>query len=200
MPVRRSRCSRRTRPWIATGCTFWATASVACLRRALRGIVLAGTTRPLEDVIVEQMQYLKGAASSELAAAEEFARRVRDPLLSPDSTVDFMGSPMPAAYWLDLRGYRPEALAATLGKPILVLEGGRDYQVTRADFEGWKRALSGRSDAMLKLYPGLNHLFIDGEGRSMPDAYLRPGHVDQQVIADIAAWIQGQRDTHTGNP
>ncbi|MDF5757646.1 hypothetical protein [Spongiactinospora sp. TRM90649] len=32
------------------------------------------------------------------------------------------------AYWLDLRGYDPVATAATLDKPMLILQGGRDYR------------------------------------------------------------------------
>ncbi len=152
-------------------------------------IVLAGTTRPLEDVIVDQFTYLRGADAPETSAAQDFARRVRDPQLRTDMSVDFMGSAMPASYWLDLRGYRPEELATKLGKPILVLQGGRDYQVTLEDFAGWKRALEGRAFATLTLYPALNHLFIAGEGRSMPDEYLQPGHVDPHVVADIADWI-----------
>ncbi len=164
---------------------------IAALRPDVAGIiVMAGTTRPLEDVIVDQFRYLRGPESPETAAAQEFVRRVRDPLLSPDATIDFMGSPMPASYWLDLRGYRPEEVAAMLRRPMLVLQGGRDYQVTLADFEGWKRALDGQAHATLKLYPAMNHLFIPGEGRSMPEEYLRPGHVDPQVISDIAEWIQ----------
>jgi len=158
--------------------------------RAAGMIVLAGTARPIEDVIVEQITYLKGADSTDAVAAREFAKRVRDPQLRAGDTVEFMGSPIPADYWLDLRGYRPEVLAATLKKPLLVLQGGRDYQVTQADFELWTQAVDGRPNARMELYPSLNHLFIAGEGRSLPDEYLTPGHVDHQVIADIADWIQ----------
>jgi dienelactone hydrolase len=164
---------------------------IAFASASLKGfIVLAGTTRPLEDVIVDQFTYLRGADAPETSAAQDFARRVRDPQLRADMSVDFMGSPMPASYWLDLRGYRPEELAATLGKPMLVLQGGRDYQVTMEDFGGWKRALAGRPHATLTVYPALNHLFISGEGRSIPSEYLQPGHVDPQVVTDIADWIQ----------
>ena len=97
---------------------------IASTPTALKGfIVLAGTTRPLEDVIVDQLTYLRGAESPETSAAQDFARRVRDPQLRPEMTIDFMGSKMPATYWLDLRGYRPEALAATLRKPMLGTAG-----------------------------------------------------------------------------
>lgn len=39
----------------------------------------------------------------------------------------------PAAYWLDLRDYNPTQLAATLHKPVLILQGGRDDQSTVDD-------------------------------------------------------------------
>lgn len=38
-------------------------------------------------------------------------------------------------------------------------------------------------------YPALNHLFIAGEGMSLPIEYLRAGHVAEEVVRDIAAWI-----------
>jgi fermentation-respiration switch protein FrsA (DUF1100 family) len=73
---------------------------------------------------------------------------------------------------------------------MLILQGGRDYQVlAEKDFTGWQAALQGRSNVVFKLYPDLNHLFITGEGFSTPDEYSLPGHVSQQVIADIASWI-----------
>jgi dienelactone hydrolase len=153
-------------------------------------VVMAGATRPLEDVILEQIKLMRGADSPEMVSAEAFAKRVRDPKLLPNDTIDFMGNSMPAGYWLDLRSYHPAQLAAALRKPMLVLQGGRDYQVTPADFDGWKRAVEGRDHVVLKLYPSLNHLFVSGEGRSMPQEYLRAGHVDLQVISDISDWIQ----------
>ncbi|MEU0388460.1 hypothetical protein [Streptomyces chartreusis] len=37
------------------------------------------------------------------------------------------------AYWLDRRAYDPVGRAAQLVCPMLILQGGRDYQVTVAD-------------------------------------------------------------------
>ena len=41
-----------------------------------------------------------------------------------------------------------------------------------------------------KLYQKLNHLGIAGEGDGNLAEYNTPGHVDAQLIADVAAWIQ----------
>lgn len=152
--------------------------------------IMAGATRPFEDLLVEQLRYLTGPTSKETALAEEAARKMRDPLLAPNMTVDVLGSPLPGTYILDLRNYHPAEVAASLTIPIAVLRGQRDYQVTPADFELWKKALDGHPNVLLKLYPTLNHLFIPGSGLSRPEEYMRAGHVDEQVITDLASWIQ----------
>ena len=74
---------------------------------------------------------------------------------------------------------------------MLILQGGRDYQVTTADFDIWKTALSPRANVQFKFYADLNHLFITGQGPTTPAEYQVPGHVSEQVINDIAAWIKG---------
>ena len=72
--------------------------------------------------------------------------------------------------------------------PLLILRGERDYQVTAADAAGWQE-LAGRAGTSFKTYPGLNHLFLAGVGPSLPAEYQRPGHVAEEVIHDIAAWV-----------
>ena len=83
----------------------------------------------------------------------------------------------------------PGTLSLPLGKPMLILQGERDYQVTMVDFVRWKEALAGRDDVKLISYPHLNHLFIEGEGKSTPQEYSVPGNVAGVVIEDIAKWI-----------
>jgi fermentation-respiration switch protein FrsA (DUF1100 family) len=102
-----------------------------------------------------------------------------------------MGAKLPGWYFLDMRRYHPAALSASLPIPILVLQGGRDYQVSRADYQGWTKALAGRANATVELYPELNHLFEVGTGPPGPEEYHRPGqHVAEEVIADIARFIE----------
>jgi hypothetical protein len=72
---------------------------------------------------------------------------------------------------------------------LLVLQGGRDYQVTTVDYAGWQAALSGHANAKMILYPDLNHLFQTGVGKSIPSEYEKPGHVAEKVITDIAGWV-----------
>jgi len=57
---------------------------------------------------------------------------------------------------------------------ILILQGERDYQVTMKDFALWRAGLKGRSSVTFKSYPKLNHLFLEGEGKSLPAEYSKP--------------------------
>ena len=104
-----------------------------------------------------------------------------------DSPTPIFGAP--ASYWLDLRGYDPPAAAYDLKQPILILQGERDYQVTMAEFGAWKSSLGAKDNVTFKSYPSLNHLFIAGTGKSGPAEYGTAGHVDPQVITDIANWV-----------
>lgn len=103
---------------------------------------------------------------------------------------------MPGSYWLDLRGYDPGKTARGLEIPIRVLQGGRDYQVGRTDFDLWQKALAGRKNAQCKWYPALNHLFVAGTAPPGAGEYAAPGHVDAQVIGDLTAAIGGQAGGH----
>jgi dienelactone hydrolase len=95
-----------------------------------------------------------------------------------------------SAYWLDLRAYYETAAAKALDRPILILQGGRDFNVTIADdLAVWQSALAGRKDVTFHQYPRADHLFVDGDGPATPADYDHPGHVETQVITDIAAWV-----------
>ena len=170
---------------------------IAAADKSIAGIVLlAGSARSMEEHVLEQVKYLVNldgkiseAEQKQIDAAEQFAREVRSPELTATQQVHMLGAVIPGSYFLDLRSYRAGEVAATLTIPILVLQGERDYQVRMADFEGWKKVLAGRQNAELKSYPALNHLFIAGSGPGTPEEYMRPGHVADEVIQDIADWI-----------
>jgi fermentation-respiration switch protein FrsA (DUF1100 family) len=103
---------------------------------------------------------------------------------------DSEGAPIRAPPTADLRGYDPAKEAAKIKAPLLFLQGGRDYQVTRRDFERFKRALGGKKGVSFTLYDSLNHLFIAGTGTIAPAEYERAGNVDSRVIDDIARFVE----------
>lgn len=160
-------------------------------------IILAGAARPLEDLILEQTEYILGNDKSvsqdckqlQMTIIKNMAQNIKE--LTPDSkkmTGELMGAP--ASYWLDLKGYEPAKEARRIAKPVLVLQGIRDYQVTMADFDIWRKELAGKANAEFKSYVGLNHLFIYGIGKSLPAEYMKKGRVADEVIADIASFVK----------
>ena len=158
-------------------------------------VIMAGATRPLPMVIVAQTEYLgtlegspdeavrKSVAGIKAEAAAAMAAK------SSDVGSSFFGAP--ASYWADLNAYDPAATAARLSLPMLILQGGRDYQVTEADLQGWKAALSEHPNVTIREFPSLNHLFMLGEGKSRPEEYDKPGHVDLAVIKALAGFVAG---------
>jgi dienelactone hydrolase len=80
-------------------------------------------------------------------------------------------------------------MAASLGRPVLVLHGDRDYQVTAEDRAIWKQGLARARHVELATLSGDNHLFIHGTSPSGPAEYKLPGHVDDRVVARMIAFI-----------
>ena len=161
-------------------------------------ILLAGNSRPLEDLVLEQYEYLvplQGPLGDKekafLADLKKKVEKVREKF-SADTPAKDLPLGQPAAYWKALKEYDQAATAAKLSVPMLILQGERDYQVTMADFAGWKKALAGRKNVESKSYPTLNHLFVEGKGKSKPDEYFKPGHVAQEVVDDVAKWVKGR--------
>lgn len=157
-------------------------------------IVMAGATRPLDEVVLEQSTYiagLKGKISADdkkqIAALKTDLARLNDPNIAKTPEILIMGASV--GYWLDLRKIDPPREAKALSQPMLILQGGKDYQVTEKDFANWKAALSGRKETTFKFYPNLFHLFMRGD--KTPADYEKPGHVEKVVVDDIASWILG---------
>jgi dienelactone hydrolase len=160
-------------------------------------IIMAGPTRPLEELIVEQVLYislLDGKISEEEKANLDKLKKLVDDIrsLTLSNASETKGQILGAGpyYWLDLKDYDPAEEAKSLNRPLLILQGGRDYQVTGEDFKGWKKSLSDKSNVEFKSYPDLNHLLIPGKGKCSPAEYQRVGHVNHMVIDDIVEWIK----------
>lgn len=163
-------------------------------------ISLAGSTRPLEEIVLAQVKYLSSLNNEDPAASRQKLQKLAEQVamvkssgLKPETPADQLPLGIPARYWLALRGYDATESARTLQKPFLVLQGERDYQVTMDDFTKWKQALGSRQDVRFNTYPKLNHLFMAGEGIATPAEYLKPGNVAKEVVRDIADWIHDQK-------
>jgi len=124
-------------------------------------------------------------------AGQAAARAVRDPGLGDGTVVDFPERSYPdrtSSACADTA--RPPRRRRSPPSRSMVLQGGRDFQVGRADYDGWAKALGGHLDATLKLYPTLNHLLRGWQRAAGPGGMRRPDqHVAEEVVADIAKCI-----------
>ncbi|MBI3216724.1 MAG: alpha/beta fold hydrolase [Mycobacterium sp.] len=161
-------------------------------------VVLAGATQPLHHAVVRQFRYLAtlrepGADPEADPAVQEITRQsalIDSPAFSLSTPKHLLPFGVPASYWMDLQTYDPVAAAARLTIPMLIVQGGRDYQVTVADdLVGWQTGLGDRPDVTIRIYPADNHLFFSGSGPSTPAEYEPAQHVDEAVVMDIVRWI-----------
>jgi dipeptidyl aminopeptidase/acylaminoacyl peptidase len=152
--------------------------------RKLAGvIIMAGNVRPLEELIVEQTEYMASLSGANSEAERKKLEQIKQDPWS-------IAGKVPASYRDDLKGYNPAAEARKIDMPMLILQGERDYQVTMKDFALWHAALDSRANVTFRSYPKLNHLFVAGEGKSTPTEYEKPGHVAEDVIEEIASWVK----------
>jgi dienelactone hydrolase len=153
----------------------------------LAGLILLGAPEhSLEDWIMETAESLN-LTPKRLDEVKQHVAKVKKLEAGDTDLAPLMG--LPVAYWLDLKGYDAAGDAKKLGVPMLILQGGRDFQVGSAEFDAWKTAMTGRSSVTVKSYPALNHLFVAGEGKSTEEEYRKPGHVSAEVIDDIAKFV-----------
>lgn len=176
-----------------------------CFPGLVRGVILmAPPARPLYRCAIGQMRYLDEVRARDGADAKDREESEKDisqmeaaaaladqPCLPRSTKAALLPFGVGAAYWLDYRIYMPMKTAKELGKPLLILQGARDYQVTvENDYGSWRSALEGHSHALLKVYNEMNHLFVRGEGLSSPQEYEASGNVDPQVLEDITRWVE----------
>nr|QNO54991.1 hypothetical protein KIHMDPCI_00002 [Methanosarcinales archaeon ANME-1 ERB7] len=164
-------------------------------------ILLAAPARSLPDLIIEQTEYLASRDGKidekevkSLEEVKEQAKKVKELNISTGEIL--LGAPK--SYWEDLSDYDPVNVARNLSRPILILQGERDYHVTTVDYEMWIKGLLGKNNLCFKniLYSDFNHLFmaVPGTGEATPADLFIPGHVALIVIDDVADWIMNQKE------
>ena len=173
---------------------------IAAKAPQLAGVILyAASTESLGAAMLRQLRYLAtlpgdtGAqARAQLPEAEQLTALLdsRAALARQDPGRALMGGVGPA-YFLSALDYDEVAAARALPQPLLLVQGGRDYQVTVADdLRAWQQGLMGRDGVTVEVLPADDHIFFRGSGRPTPAGYTRPGHVDPAAIAAVARWVR----------
>lgn len=159
------------------------------------GILMAAPARSLPVILLDQINHLLKTDSSDFKTryiANTLKYQVS--VLESDSFSIKTKSVLlpfgqPAKYWLSLKTFDQLKTAREIQKPLLILQGEKDYQVTMTDFNLWQNSVD-KSSTTFKHYPKLNHLFFKGGAVNDPLEYERPSHVDNEVIKDIAEWVK----------
>jgi fermentation-respiration switch protein FrsA (DUF1100 family) len=107
-----------------------------------------------------------------------------------------MGGGVTLYYFKEMGEHPVESYLSRLEKPILVMQGGKDFQVkVDTDFRMYQELLADHSRASFLLYEDLNHAFVPSVYGSITKAKKEYGieqHIGENVIADIADWIMRQ--------
>jgi hypothetical protein len=172
--------------------------SIAAEDKKIAGaILLAGTGRNFYDVLEDQLSYiasLPGPQQHGNRRLHESVRKETARLREGADPNDVKILNVAASYWNELNEYAARSLeqAKSLKCRLFIANGGRDYQITRKDFDLYRKTLEKRKNATFQWYEDLNHLFMPGKGKATPAEFLKPNHVAETLIRDLHTWISAE--------
>ena len=163
-------------------------------------ILMAGTPQKLWELIIDQNkralnemeekpENMKDFIKTEDIKANNLANLSDDEALKEENSVFTMS----AWYLRHMDNIDAVALHMQDMKPVLVLQGEKDRQVTMKDFELFKQGLEEHRDAKFISYPALNHVFGEYKGDEVPfmelmnKEYMQKTPIPKEVTDDIAA-------------
>ena len=177
---------------------------VECAGGDFRGLILlAGTPRRLEEVLLEQTReamadlpgFTRKIASKQLKKLEKAFDGLYD-LPDEAAKAKKVGGGTTLYYFKEMGQPTVADWLAKTHKPMLIMQGERDFQVKASvDFAMYKELLGDRENVTFKLYPGLNHAFVPARFDSIAQAkkeFTPQRHIGPEVLDDIADWIKGQ--------
>lgn len=164
------------------------------------GIIMGGNSRPVHELVTEQVNYLT-KLDSRLSMKERVLRmkvfrieksiseknwKLLEKRLKKSNGMYYW----PVAFFRQNSEYDPAKILLEEIRTVLVLQGGRDYQVDTSNYTLWKQTAALNPSIKTSYFPALNHLFIEGTGAPNPAEYFRPGNVSFEVITEMARIIQ----------
>ena len=174
-----------------------AAAEIAAVSQRVAGVILlAGPARDTEQLLIEQTIYqLSTVREAPQAFVDSKVKEIKDTFAKVRGGKlplgqNIMGAPV--RYWKNLlaRPLPPKVLSG-LSQPVLVVQGGKDCQVRKADYDLLVAALEGREAPHEALFlPELNHLFMPCVGPSTGIEYRVAGKLDPRLPDAVAAWVK----------
>ena len=178
---------------------------IACSGGDFRGLILlAGTPRRLEEVLLEQTEEalagLKGLArklgQKQLDQLRRTFAGLYD-LTDGEARAKKVGGGTTLYYFKEMGQPTVADWLAKTQKPMLIMQGEKDFQVkAHVDFALYRELLRDRENVTFRLYPGLNHAFVTARFDSIAQAkkeFTPERHIGPEVLDDIADWIREHR-------
>lgn len=163
-------------------------------------ILLAGSPRKLEDIMLYQTREMiplsgkltRFVLEKQLKTLEATFQGLYD-LSDEEAKAKKMGGGTTLYYFKEMGEHPVEDYLKHLTKPVLVLQGGKDFQVKAdVDYVLYQQLLKDHPDATFRLYENLNHCFVPsvyGRIDKAKQEYAVEQHIGDDVIADITNWI-----------
>ena len=166
----------------------------------VRGLIMmAGTPYRMEDVVIRQLKQA-GKSRSLLKLITNLETRIFsrkfDGLyqMSDDEAKKKKFAGNVSLYYFKEMGMKTAAdYLQESSKPVLIMQGGKDFQVLAdEDFAKFRELLAGRDNTIFKLYPELDHAFVNAIYEDIMKAskeYAVERHIGEDVICDITDFI-----------
>ena len=163
-------------------------------------IMMAGTPRKIEEVLMEQSReamesmnwFMKKIASKQINKINDLFYGMYD-LSDEEAKKKKVGNGTTLYYFKEMGENVVPKYLENLDKPMLFMQGDKDFQVkVDKDFSAYKKLLEGKSNATFKLYENLNHAFVEALYDDISKAskeYNVERHIGEDVIEDMANWI-----------
>lgn len=152
-------------------------------------VIMAGPSKTGDKVLVDQGRY-PIESDTTLTPAEKAVR-----IAASDSAVR-ADSISPGAWYQWFYHYDPLPMAARVRQPTLILHGALDRQVTagQADTLGVAIRGGGNKDVTVRVFPGLNHLFLPSKRGGAPSEYasLKEVALPANVLDTLATWLKAR--------
>lgn len=169
-----------------------------------RGMVLmAGTPRTMGEVVTDQLHDMSASMnaftrllmSGQIKKFEKIFAEL-DSISDEEAKKRNYGGGVTLYYFKEIARYDAAELLMATEKPVLILQGGKDFQVNPdKDFNAYKERLAGRPNTEYRLFPELNHVFVKsvyGDINKAMKEYKVPQKIGEEVISVIADWIHKQ--------
>ncbi len=165
-------------------------------RKTIKGIVLlAGTAKPMEELVLSQFKYLLSLDSSNKIIKAQYAKMqnkmywLTQVYSGKYLPYDSLPLNLPSKYWVSLKATSVGSYLPLVKCPVLLLQGNRDYQVNPNEFKNLSSLYPYQQKKQTFLLDSLNHFFIAGTGTPGPLEYSFPKHVSPIVAEKIEAFI-----------